>query len=180
MDCGLHVIPVSVVQITTSLLSPCMHNSCSELALFIYLFTPHPAVKTSSLCSLHLPACPDTSWPSLPFSSCRLRRFLSRHQAWRCATWRCLSPSSTTVTTTSSNGCGTLAAPASTKLAAKVQTPPLTPPLPRAQQRTDHFAPVYPIQIFFFSSLFLLCLSPPLNPYSFSHTSLPQPSPLLN
>lgn len=48
-----------------------------------------------------------------------------------------------------------------------------------ARQRTDHFPPIYPVKIFFFS-LFLLCLSPPLNPYSFSHTSLPPPSPLPN
>lgn len=67
MDCGLHVIPVSVVQITTSLLSPCTHNSCSELALFIYLFTPHPAC--AAYISQHAPTRPDPPFPSPPVVS---------------------------------------------------------------------------------------------------------------
>lgn len=63
-------------------------------------------------------------------------RFLSLLPASRCVTWRCLSPSSTTVTTMSSNGCGTSAAPASTRPAARVQSrhaanwPLLLPSLP--------------------------------------------------
>lgn len=52
-----------------------------------------------------------------------------------------------------------------------------------ARQRTDHFPPVYLVKIFFLCP-FLLCLSPPFNPYSFSHTPpLPThtpPSPLPN
>jgi len=59
-------------------------------------------------------------------SASHLRRFRLRPLAWRCAIWRCLSPSSTTATMMWSNGCGTSAAPASTKRAAKV--PPPSPP----------------------------------------------------
>lgn len=76
-------------------------------------------------------------------------RFLLRHPAWRCATWRCLSPSSTTVTTMSSNGCGTSAALESMKPAAKV----VPPPLPGSKLTTS--PPIYPVKIFFFPLLFL-------------------------
>jgi hypothetical protein len=47
-------------------------------------------------------------------------RFLLPPLGWRCATWRCLSPSWTTVTMMLSNGCATLAEVASTRLAANV------------------------------------------------------------
>ena len=96
-----------------------------------YLSRPHqhPVARVAYISQ----RAPTRSDPPPPPPS-RLRRFLSRPLVWRFATWRCLSPSSTTVTTTSSNGCGTSAAPASTRRAAEVDpcraaSWPLPPPI---------------------------------------------------
>lgn len=89
---------------------------CKSHPAYYFHINTLPVART---CNLHLLACFGTFVTFLPCPC----RFLLRHPAWRCATWRCLSPSSTTVTTMSSNGCGTSAALESMKPAAKVVPP---------------------------------------------------------
>lgn len=91
------------------------------------------------------------------------RRFPSLLLASRCATWRCLSPSSTTVTTMWSNGCGTSAAPVSTRLAARVQ--------PCRAANWPLFLPSLSCWYIFFSLLLSVLISlsyaPSRHPYPF-------------
>lgn len=125
---------------------------CKSHPAYYFHINTLPVARTRDL---HL-ACFGTF---VTFLLC-LCRFLLRHPAWRCATWRCLSPNSTTVTMMSSNGCGTSAALESMKPAAKVVPPP-------CQAANSPLALPSILLRFFF-------------PPSFSFLFLPQPLSLLS
>lgn len=129
---------------------------CKSLPAYYFHINTLPVARTRDL---HL-ACFGTF---VTFLLCPCR-FLLRHPAWRCATWRCLSPSSTTVTMMSSNGCGTSAALESMKPAAKVVPPPCqaaNSPLP---------LPSILLRFFFSPPPFPSSSSSSHNPYHFSLT----------